>query len=60
MGCIYEVTNDINGKRYIGKTNLTMDKRKRSHLREVQQGGRLAIRRVVLGWILSLLQIGEP
>lgn len=32
MGCIYKVTNKINGKCYIGKTTKTLSERKKQHI----------------------------
>ena len=31
MSYIYKITNDINNKVYVGKTNLTIEKRFREH-----------------------------
>lgn len=34
MSYIYKITNDINNKIYIGKTNLSIDKRFKEHIRD--------------------------
>jgi len=34
MGCIYLVTNCINGKRYVGKSVFSMEERRRTHERD--------------------------
>ena len=34
MSYIYVITNNINGKQYVGKTNLTIDQRFKQHLRD--------------------------
>lgn len=34
MGYIYKITNLINGKEYIGKTNLTIEDRFKQHIRD--------------------------
>ena len=33
MGCIYMVTNTVNGKKYIGQTSRDVERRKKEHLR---------------------------
>ena len=32
MAFIYIITNDVNGKQYVGKTNRNIDKRFREHI----------------------------
>lgn len=34
MGCIYKITNQINGKSYIGKTNKNIEERLKEHKKE--------------------------
>lgn len=34
MGCIYKITNQINGKIYIGQTKYTSEWRWKTHLRD--------------------------
>lgn len=34
MSYIYVITNNINGKQYVGKTNLTIDQRFKQHLKD--------------------------
>lgn len=34
MSYIYVITNDINGKQYVGKTNWTIEKRFREHIKD--------------------------
>jgi len=38
VGCIYVATNKANGKRYVGKTSLSLLKRKIAHAKEVRGG----------------------
>ena len=38
MALIYKITNDINGKIYIGKTNFSIEKRFKEHCRDAQKG----------------------
>lgn len=47
MGCIYQVENKINGKRYIGKTVKTMMRRKTSHEVEARRGSNLYFHRAL-------------
>lgn len=37
MAFIYVITNDINGKQYVGKTNSTVEKRFKEHVRDSQK-----------------------
>ena len=34
MAFIYVITNDVNGKRYVGKTNNSIDKRFKEHIKD--------------------------
>lgn len=40
MGCIYLATNTVNGKKYVGKTLNTMERRRAEHIREARRPGR--------------------
>lgn len=40
MALIYKITNDINDKIYIGKTNFSIEKRFKEHCRDAQKGKR--------------------
>lgn len=37
MAFIYVITNDVNGKRYVGKTNNSIDKRFKEHIKDSQR-----------------------
>lgn len=37
MAFIYVITNDINGKQYVGKTNYSIEKRLKEHIRDSQK-----------------------
>ena len=37
MSCIYKITNDVNGKIYVGKTNFTVVKRFEEHLNDYKR-----------------------
>ena len=37
MSYIYKITNDVNGKIYVGKTNYTIEKRFEEHIKDYQR-----------------------
>jgi len=37
MSYIYAITNNINGKQYVGKTNFSLQKRFQEHIRDSKQ-----------------------
>lgn len=39
MGCIYVITNQANGKKYVGQTTKTADVRFKEHIREARYNG---------------------
>lgn len=47
MGCIYIVTNKVNGKRYIGQTVRKMHQRKREHLNDAVNGSTVALHKAI-------------
>lgn len=47
MGCIYLATNRINGKQYVGKTERSMEDRRRDHLKDSLKSPRLPFQRAL-------------
>ncbi len=47
MGVVYLATNKINGKRYVGKSRLTLEERKHTHMKEVRGGSQYLFHRAL-------------
>lgn len=47
MGCVYLVTNRINGKRYVGKTIRSLSDRKQAHKKCVEKGSKTAFHNAI-------------